>query len=491
MSDQTSKDPNAAPQERPPAVATGGATGPSAAADSGAGGAQGAKAAAAEEAPAMLPPPPPSFRAAGRFGGIEPTALAMLAVAGVVLVLAVIWLWRSPVPSSDAENRAAAAEEANRRVAALETAVGARLERLETALGERLAGLGAAAERVQGGLAALQRRLDALERQAQDQPPPAATPPPDLAPLEQRLARLEAAVRSLEARPAAEPTALVGLRQAVEQLSGRAERALERQEALTARLQAVEAEAARRDEQLARILSERLAAAERTAIERGTAAERVAAEARQAAEQRAAALERSLAERLAAAEQAIATRLAAQAEAQAQRLAAIEGRAARLAALDALRARLDAGQPLGPALRALGSEPPPDPLARFADAAPPTEAALRLSFERHARAAREASEARPPGGEVGVLDSALARLSGLVTVRRGETVVWGDAAAAELERSRRALEAGDLEAALAPLGRLPPAAQEAMRPWAEQARALVEARAALRRLAAPAAASAG
>ncbi len=76
-------------------------------------------------------------------------------------------------------------------------------------------------------------------------------------------------------------------------------------------------------------------------------------------------------------------------------------------------------------------------------AGPPTEAALRLSFEEHARAARAASEPQPAGSG-GVLDSAVARLSGLVTVRRGEEVVWGDAAAAELERARRALEAGDL-----------------------------------------------
>ena len=83
-----------------------------------------------------------------------------------------------------------------------------------------------------------------------------------------------------------------------------------------------------------------------------------------------------------------------------------------------------------------------------------------------------------------MLDSAVARLSGLVTVRRGEEVVWGDAAAAEIERARRAVDAGDIEGALARLSRLPPAAQEAMRAWADQARALVAARAALAALAA-------
>jgi len=83
-----------------------------------------------------------------------------------------------------------------------------------------------------------------------------------------------------------------------------------------------------------------------------------------------------------------------------------------------------------------------------------------------------------------VLDSAVSRLSGLVTVRRGEEVLWGDAAAAEIERARRALEAGDLEGAVQRLGRLSAPAKEAMRGWISQAEALVAARAALRTLAA-------
>jgi hypothetical protein len=82
-----------------------------------------------------------------------------------------------------------------------------------------------------------------------------------------------------------------------------------------------------------------------------------------------------------------------------------------------------------------------------------------------------------------VVDSALARLGGLVTVRRGEQVVWGDAAEAEIERARRALDAGDLEGSLGYIGKLPPAARAAMDAWAEQARALIAARNALRQIA--------
>ena len=83
-----------------------------------------------------------------------------------------------------------------------------------------------------------------------------------------------------------------------------------------------------------------------------------------------------------------------------------------------------------------------------------------------------------------MLDSAVSRLSGLVTVRRGDQVVWGDAAAAEIEGARRALEAGDIEAALARIERLPPAARTAMANWVARARALDAARAALATLAA-------
>ena len=82
------------------------------------------------------------------------------------------------------------------------------------------------------------------------------------------------------------------------------------------------------------------------------------------------------------------------------------------------------------------------------------------------------------------MDSALQRLGGLVTIRRGEQVVWGDAAEAEIERARRALEAGDVEMSLAHIDKLPPPARAAMQPWADQARSLVAARAALRSLAA-------
>jgi hypothetical protein len=144
-------------------------------------------------------------------------------------------------------------------------------------------------------------------------------------------------------------------------------------------------------------------------------------------------------------------------------------------AIAALRARLDAGQALGPTLAPFPN--PPAALSRFAAASPPTEAALRLAFEDAARAARGASEPAREGQSI--LESASARLAGLITIRRGETVIWGDEAAAALEAARRALEAGDLAGALGRLSPLPPAARAALGAWEAEAQALLAARAAI------------
>ena len=168
-----------------------------------------------------------------------------------------------------------------------------------------------------------------------------------------------------------------------------------------------------------------------------------------------------------------------QVEALAARVATLEAKLARLAAIDGLRAALEAGRPLGPALAGLRDAPAA--LTRFATAAPPTEAALRLAFEETVRAGRSASDPAREGQSL--VDTALARVSGLMTVRRGEALVWGDAAALELDAARRSLDAGDLEGSLAKLARLSAPAKEAMRPWIAQAEALVAARAALRTLA--------
>lgn len=376
---------------------------------------------------------------------LDPAAIPLV-VGGAVLVLAAAWLWLTPRPAPPPDAAATAVAALERRVVALEAGE-ARLAAVERRRVPDIAPL-------EARIAALETRpgvdLGPIERRVAALPPPA-----DLKPLEERIEALTRRIAVAEARPAVDPAAFAP-RAAAETLAARAERLSERLDALAARQQASDAEQIRRAEDLARSLNDRLAQQASAETERVAAAGN------------------AIAQRIAGAESTLAGRIAALELAQA-RIAALEARTARAAALDMMRLRLDAGQPLGNALAPFPAAPPE--LARFAAAAPPTEAALRLSFEDTARAARAASEAARDGQ--GVLESAASRLSGLVTVRRGEDVVWGDAAAAEIERARRALEAGDLDGAIARLGRLPPRAQEAMRPWVEQARALSAARAAL------------
>jgi len=375
--------------------------------------------------------------------------------------------------------------------------------------------------------------------------PPAPTPmETQLAELTARLAATEASLAELRARPAGDPAALAALGQRLDQdrtattqamdsrvkalEEGLAQRLGESNAALGRRLDALEQAAAQRTEaeqgMVRRLGSLEQAAAQRAEAEQGmvrrlgaleqaatqraeaeqgtvrrlealdrSMAERTAGELAvtrrieavdQAAAQRAANAEQATAQRLAAIEQGLAQRLTALDQSTTERLAplqdalrrlsAAEARTRRLGAIDALRTLLDAGQPLGSALPGLGAAPP-EPLARYTSAAPPTEAALRLSFEEAVRQARATNPAQ---------ESLTNRLNSLLTIRRGDEVIWGDSSEVQIERARRALEAGDVEGALAALARLPEANRAALRGWIGDAEALVAARAALRSLAA-------
>ncbi|MFC7473265.1 hypothetical protein ACFQS7_02800 [Dankookia sp. GCM10030260] len=396
---------------------------------------------------------------------LDPAAV-MIGVGGVVLLLAVWWLLTTPRATSDASIDPA-------RVAQLEQRLGA----LEGVRGE----LGTLGGRLQA-LAPLEGRVQGLE----NKPAPAM---PDLRPLESQLASLaeraavaersaaqatdrsaanERRLQGIEAKPAFDPAAITP-RAAFDALGTRVE-------AQAARIQQLDADLGRRLQEVARADEQREQAAQQVMqqklqeLTRGDEEREKAA--RQEAEKKLAALEKTLGERIAALETAQ------------KQMKDLESRTARLAAIDRLRGALLAGQPLGEGLAKV--DQPPAALARFAQSAPPTEASLRLSFEDAAKAARAASDAamQPDGSKAGVVDSALSRLGGLVTVRRGEQVVWGDAAEAEIERARRALEAGDVEMSLTHVDKLPPPARAAMQGWADQARSLVAARAALRSLAA-------
>ncbi len=154
-----------------------------------------------------------------------------------------------------------------------------------------------------------------------------------------------------------------------------------------------------------------------------------------------------------------------------RRLAADEKATAHLAQVQAVQLALETGQKLGNIPGA------PPALARFADANPPTEAALRLSFPQ---AAREALATSHPDAEgKPFLTRLWAQAEDLVTIRRGDRVVLGDPTATVLERARTALDAGDLAAAVTDVASLQGSAAQAMAGWLGQARALLDARAAL------------
>jgi hypothetical protein len=150
---------------------------------------------------------------------------------------------------------------------------------------------------------------------------------------------------------------------------------------------------------------------------------------------------------------------------------AIAEQMARVAQVQAAMLALDAGQKLGDIPGA------PAALARFAKANPPTEAALRLAFPEAARgalaAARPATEGRP------LMARLWAQAQDLVTIRQGDRVLLGDPTAGVLEHARAALDAGDLAGAVASVASLTGTAAQAMAGWLADARALLDARAAL------------
>ena len=162
--------------------------------------------------------------------------------------------------------------------------------------------------------------------------------------------------------------------------------------------------------------------------------------------------------------------------AQAGAVPQLSAEADRLGRMMQAAARLSAGQPLG----TLPDAPPA--LTRFATVAPPTEAALRLSFPAAASAAEKAASvtAAHPGFWRGIWQ----RVTSLVSLRQGDRVILGNPASGTLARAGRLLDAGDLPGAVAILGALPPASAAAMAPWLDDARALIAARQALTQMAA-------
>ena len=147
------------------------------------------------------------------------------------------------------------------------------------------------------------------------------------------------------------------------------------------------------------------------------------------------------------------------------------------ARLAAAAVALEQGRPLGN----LPGAPPA--LARFATLAPPTLAALRLSFPEAASAERAA--AHPAEAGQPFMQRMMSRLGDLFTLREGNKVIVGNPAEPALASAEAALDAGNLAAAVAALASLPPPLAAPMQQWKDQAEALLAARRALAGFAGP------
>jgi hypothetical protein len=164
------------------------------------------------------------------------------------------------------------------------------------------------------------------------------------------------------------------------------------------------------------------------------------------------------------------------AERAARQVSDAADRAARQARIQAALAALNAGQPVGDVPDA------PPALARFRTEAPPTQAALRLSFPDAAEAALAAAE--PDTSKESFWSAMGTRAESLITVRRGAHVLIGSPVSSLIAEARERLEAGDLAGAVGALGSLTGRPAQAMAGWLAQAHALLDARSALAALAA-------
>lgn len=241
-----------------------------------------------------------------------------------------------------------------------------------------------------------------------------------------------------------------------------------RLDALTGRIEDQAAEIAANAERIAALgarldpIDERLGVVEKRPISEGLSDSAIAAYERELA-----AMQDTLARQRSEVESFIAEARALQDQArdlEAQAKAA-EQAAANRAALARLRAELDTGQPFAPLVAELqsgGVEVPPALLAA-ADKGVVTVAALGAAFPPAAREALAASRAAEAGQ--GGLRAFLDRHLGA----RSVTPRPGDDPDAILSRAEAALQAGDLDQALAELQALPEPARAAMEDWTAMA----------------------
>lgn len=160
-----------------------------------------------------------------------------------------------------------------------------------------------------------------------------------------------------------------------------------------------------------------------------------------------------------------------------EKISSLSGRSAALVlAAGQLREALGQSAPFPNALNGLRSIAGEDPMAAktlavlepHAETGIPTLPALTASFDPVARKVVQAAIAKE---DPGWIDRALARLSGLVTIRPTGADVEGDAPTAILARGEAKLKAGDLDGAVTELSALSGAPGKAVAAWLGGAKA--------------------
>lgn len=212
------------------------------------------------------------------------------------------------------------------------------------------------------------------------------------------------------------------------------------------------------------------------ALEAATALEAELEAQRAAAAEQAATLQAAAEAAAQAAAEAEAQAAAAVAEAEAQAAAAL-ARVEAEAALVQMQVALETGAPFGDAVAALGQVTEvPAGLADLAASGVPTLGALQAEFPALARAALPRALQEAAGDSMG--DRLGAFVMGQIGGRSVEPRE-GDDPDAVLSRIGAAIEAGDLNGALAELSALPDGAQAELAPWATGVQARADALAGL------------
>lgn len=167
---------------------------------------------------------------------------------------------------------------------------------------------------------------------------------------------------------------------------------------------------------------------------------------------------------------ALSSRIAAVAS-NASNLDAVTKRLNQIAQLQHASFALAAGRPIGDVPNA------PEALSRYAHAAPPTEAQLRIRFTRDQQAALVAKQ--PDVSNAPFAERVWDRAQGLITIRRDNDILVGDPSATILNQAQVALDAGDLGRAVMSVESLKGPPRQAMADWLTDATALLNARSAL------------